>query len=1760
MLLNLPAAAARPGGPPVSAGVVRDLRVVYETPVAGMGFWKGLDVPAPRLYLRAEAAAEGREVPVADLVWELFLPTGYRVVRAEGSVVTDQVTAPPLAVANVAGAFYTGSGGVDFEHGALGLVLMGFGGCALKMAAPEARRGAEYLDDDASAWEAAGVPPGGKRAEAEEDLEAGTTLDTKEARGRGRSGGEKAADEYVPEVPEAARPEVPAPAARPAEEPPAVTTAPKPEPKAPRTLTPPADAPAVKKDAKKKAERAWALEGLASLKIDLAKTGDAVRFQSLGTDPRLALTVVDAGRTGSLAWALALAVIVGGLALTLRPAAARAAYVVGVALVATLIPVITGRIELAMVVNGAFYAACLLIPYYLLAGCVRWLGGKVRAVLAPAAPVAAGLVLAVAAGVLVAGGSSALADEKAAPYVIQVVPPPKPVKVPADAIILPYDPASKTGIQDADRLLVPYARYVELWNQAYPDKPIGQKEPPAPYALAGAALAATLQGDEFLLVEGHIDIDVYTDDYAMVPLPLEGGVLAKADLDGAPARLSVAEAAPAAKTKASKPVPQAFIVLYVSGKGRHRLDVAVRMRLHRRGGWRVVEGRLPVAPATALALRVPDAGTEVRLGGVPDRTTYETQAAGERIQTALGTQGSLSVQWRPTVSEGQIDRTLTAASKAVLDVQEDSLRLVWALHLEFRHGERDFFTVEVPAGYTVEKVEGTNVRGWELKAAGDHQEVTVTLLKRAKASEDLTITVWRQADAAGSPVADGEFDVPLVGVTGAQRHTGWLVIRRSPLLDLRTVRTAGVRRDDLPADLKKAVPGVGEMESPLGIRPYQAYRFVATPFSVRLAAAPTVAKKSAEVQMIVRLAEAERSLEARATLTVQHRPLYRARFVVPADLRLERVVAPGTFEWALTDEADRRVLTVYLASGVQGACPIVIQGKLGEDQKRLATAVPRVEVLDVERQQGDIVVQADPAFEVQTEALQHVERVLLARVSGWLSAEQKGLAALALHYTRPDYAGRLVLTARRPDVTCFTVTNARVTDRSIDETVLVSWTIRGAGVREVAFLVPAWMKDARIRVPLLRQKTITPLADDAAWVRVRLELQDEVMDELRVLIENDRLLSAGTHEAAIPQVETGRTDRRYVALESAGRDEVLVEAREGLEPLSRQQKEWATVAGMLRGGMTQAFIVSPGAESPRLAFRTKERAAVETVGARIGLARTNLVMDSSGAYRARQTYRIDNRIEQFLVIELPEGADLWTAVVAGRPVKPTRMDEARRVRIPIVKTAEGDLDYAVVLKYGGRIDSIDALAWSVTFPLIRPVNIRAELSQVELYLPETHRWFDFDGMDLVTEEGTFEAGILAYQNKLAGRLMQTLRSDNPFAQTRARSNLKDIAEQINDYQTSLGRRYYDNTTLQTELSNAGVILGNVDKAIQAQEQAQQVVGAFNDDLIRRVYEGQRNRRARNLVQDLDPNWKMAQPPPTQPARGQVGFNAAWFDGNLLLNKAAEAQQQKAGARFRVGGGQQGAMVQQQARMPDSQAAAQMFKKFAGKGLADRQLSEELDRKQQRRLSQSEVVERYQQKLQQRAEREKAQLSVTGTLSREQAIRTGRLADLTEKWSTLDARFGATVAQRDAWRREREDATKRLPAVGPGGFAGFGEVPVGLASLDVELPQRGRVYRFTSPLEKKIEITARSASLPLIEGAERVAGVAVLVAVIALVRRWLRGRSFDLRTQSIGSTVLIVLGVLGVALGIFPVAGLLVLAVGLGMKVRLFFARRRPAAG
>ena len=1233
------------GLPPGTEGKARALHLVYEAPVAEVLRGGKARLVGPKLRYRASAdAKDSSEIPLVNVQWKVTVPAGYAVISTDGTLEPESIQRPTPAPLVVAGALYEVSAGFvgPFFSSAreagrrapaenqLGLAMQNDAdGRNSASAKPSDGSGR----DDVMAWGVDAKP----RVQAQDNTIGGLA--------EKRDGAE--APSPVVLAPAAAAPPAgpvaPPPPTAPPTTPPSTTTfggvisgplpsivtpgtEAKPEPAKPaepalENESLPSSGSGDKKgggEAGKQVYRSGKLLGVSSLKIDIQQAGgdaatrhgeapadeNVVTFTSLGDAPEVVIMLADGNCLNALSWAAGAIAFLAGMAITFRPVRQKFALVLVLLLASALLPLAWDTLTVALICNAVFYAASLLVPYYLLVGLLRWIVRGVTGIgnrwLGRAATAAA-----VATAFALTSCMQAVAQDRGLS-----ASAPEPVVVPDDALIVPYDVKAENGIEKADHLLVPFDRYVELWNQAHPDKKLDAHPSPLPYALSGASYNATLEGDETLNVTGKMQINVLAEGYVSIPLGLRNGVLAKVMLDGKPAQMKIvtAVAKPAAPSKAANPVARndsTLFLLQLTGKGTHKLELEARLKLARMGGWRGTAAALPAAPAATMTFRIPQPQTEVRLGQVVDRRSRETTRPDEAIETALGPGGALQLQWRPKVAEAQVDRGLTVQSNALLDIEEDGLRMAVELKLEFRRGQRDGFTLGLPADYMVEKVAGGNVRGWEARRAAGKQTVEISLLKTAKDSEQISLFLARSG-RVGAPPLD-TFSVPFVTVSDAALASGQVTIRRSVLLDVRTVQRKGLTRIDL-GPLPDLSAGPATEESVLAVRPYEAYRFptLPPPDAFLLTAAPIAADVTAEAQTRVAVNADQPRLESRIVFHVGRRKIYRLEVAVPDDLAAAEVILPAAGQWTIEKQGKRSVLRATLAQGVEGDAALVLRGKLAALDARQEMPLPQLEVLGVKREEGDIAVQADPAFNVEARELRNAQETERQRVDAWLDAPLRDATRVALRYSGGAYSGRLRLVARKPEVVCDTITNVKVTDRAIEETIMLNYEIRNAGVRELTFLLPASMRDARISTPMLRRKTVAPADPKNADgpLRVRLELQGDAMNDLRVLVENDRLLPSGSssYSAPLPSPETagGAADfllRQFVVLENTNPDELTVEPLRGMEEIRRQQREWQTLCERLHtNNLYKAYLVQPGAGSPRLSFHLVAHEELQTAG------------------------------------------------------------------------------------------------------------------------------------------------------------------------------------------------------------------------------------------------------------------------------------------------------------------------------------------------------------------------------------------------------------------------------------------------------------------------------------------------------------------------------------------------------------------------------------
>ncbi len=1874
---------------------VRTLRVVYETTGAGLSLAGQIEAIAPQLLVRAKALDAERAVPQADLDWTLQLPSGYTIRRSDGTVYTTAIERREPAALKVAAVLYTLAGGFDpwYASGRENARR-----AALSNNLQQKGLATHSFHDSSATFDRIeqalpGAPPAASESATIEAARPGKDALAPMA--------EAKPNEAVP--PPTAMPEPPVPPK------PDTQTREQADQIAQKQFQPVAPATPAEGDksgggVEGKPATNFLLTGVSSLRIDMRADGggQAVTFTSLGSDPQLKAAVIDNRRIHAAAWGLGLLVALIGVGLTFRPAGQKAAFVVIMLLAASLPLLVTYKFdEVADVFDAVFYAACALAVYYPIAALAIAIGRWIQSRLVGSNPFdqrkghisrseMATVLLAIAA--LGLAPRDAGAQEPAGVRIVNlrdILPlvddTPGPVAVPPDAVVVPYDPEKPEERGAGQKLLVPYDKYVELYNRANPDQKIITTTLPADFALAGATYQATLAAADSLAVRGAIEIDVFSDKPVAVPMTLGGGVLVKATVDGASAKLQVVQpesesavgnavpgvprnategipySAPPAQQQVANPAPNAadslpprMLLLHLSGKGRKKLELTIHLGLTRQGGWRIVHGQLPVGPAAALTLVAPTAGTEIRHTSLADKPNFETKADNEEIATSLTASGQLDLQWRAKVSEGQVDQSLTAKSIAALDVREDALRLVWQVRLEFGRAFRDAFTFAVPADFLIEQVTGANVRGWSAKKVGGEgsaeQTLDVTLLKPAQGTETITIQLAKRGRVGQGELA--EFSAPTVVVIDAALQQGEIAVRRSPRLDLRTVTASGLSRAD--ADGQTApVEQVSDASDAavLVVKPYQTFRFVRMPVTLRLAAAEAAQATTAEVRAALRVAERDTTLDAAVVYRAAGQPLYKAELFLPQGFELDRL-GPAGLEWAITTENNRKKLTVQLLDGRTGEFQLTLFGRIvgvgdppspdGEPKTRTIPA-PVIEVIGVSKQEGDFVVLPDPDTDVRLENIQNADNVLLMQAIGWLAPEQQPLAKGALRFRAPNYAANLVLTPRTPQVSARTITNVKVTPRAIEETILLNFQIDQAGIRRLSFYLPEALAKARLNVKLLKSKTVEPATDSLGepipgWVRFRIELQDYVRDQFGMVVMHDRLLTTAPQAVAIPRVETGRTEQRLVAIENAGRDEIdTAGGLTNLEKLSPQQQTYRELQAVLGGTITEAFAVvneNVVGATPSLTFKTKERAAAETAAARIGLATTMLVVDQAGAYRGLQEYRVTNATEQFLEIQLPAGSRLWTATVAGQPVKPvvaggagfqpasgaglkpanvataaaSQPADPSVIRIPLVKTAEGEGDYPVQLKYGGQMDRVASFS-QVRFPLMRTVNINVERSQVRLHLPENYDWasyFDFGGsMRPVEDESELGEVFQLYLSDRIQEAKELLASANPYTRIRAMSNLKQSALLL-DSSRSMSQNNLKGLGVTLQGRNSELIL-EAEQQVQEQQAGQPSAVTDNRDRLNTYWEAQGVNRSKNVVSGLASNFDGRQDG-VAGAGKEGSFNSAWFDQNQLGTKgeAADSPDAKAAAVPNAAGkpsaaGKPGGRFSGRFTRDGGRNYADDFSKPQADGgeqgqndsLRTPQLANEQQRSQLQFQLKMEADERQSAaELSKSGEEQKslyrygqnldfnAQQQEFGGLAIQQPNQPGQSGAPLAPGGSPDVGGGQALGGMGRFAGPRggglfgggqsggqlqgqpadpftapaggpSAATAATPAPAPAVVTGdtYANVAAGLASLDFRLPERGRVYSFTTQ-RGLIDVTARPVAHTLIG---RLIGLAALIAAVLVVSVASRKPARDAYARLLGTVscgvLLAILGLVSLITGIFPYLGLVLIVAGIALAIR-----------
>ncbi len=1128
--------------------------------------------------------------------------------------------------------------------------------------------------------------------------------------------------------------------------------------------------PAKPKD-QKAARRAMGIRhtrrGRLTLPVDL--------IPAAGIEPQATFTALDntelivsltsrADMTSSW-WVGSLLILSVGVTLAHGRIKQKAIFIVSILFVSSLLALLWP--QATYFANGAFVAAAFLPLFYLLFALIRWLWKTAPAAVAKktaksAGPAALPLSLFLLLAFLLAGSTQAAAAANKPDKSRQKKPSAKLNEQSAlPPVIIPYrgDP---TRAENSDKILISYAEYIKLWNQAHPEDTLETPPPDTDISLAGVKYDVLITKEKLHLTLSA-DVATYGKDWVTLPLPLEHLAVTEVTLDGEPAQI---QRGPKGMT----------LMLPHRTTGRLQLKAVAEPKYSGRRG--IAAFSLPPLPGAVMNVILPAEDLDLEVDGAEGQISQQKINDYIKWFVPLGMARRLTLNWQPKIEHQLADRTLTAQTEHQFCAFHWAVLGTSKITYSFSSGQHNRFTLLLPTNVTLTDLKGPNIRDQQtvakIKLDGMmFSKIQVRLHRPAQKQFELTVR-W----AGELPEFDGSSRLFLPRAGKVQRESGTVTFYATGGMKINTTLLEGGRKVSLPDN--GAIPDFGwgqqgqqkqqDRSATEKVSPVAKYNWHYRPFAVSVLFSRETATAEIELDQLVRVTSDRAQLIVQAKLTAKKGRLFGADFALPKGYELLSVVGPVVADFYEHNQGQGRgrdrdrdnYLHVNFSSAPLETtlALVLVNNNISLDN----FTTPAITSLDAENQPlseqtGRIAVQLAASLEARTIASQNLKPIAPEALKGWLSRDQITAVQFAYRYRHADPVLKLNIRRLPSRVRVDIFAGLVVRATSAAYTYRLRYHISGSPIDHLRLSLPReYALPAAVESPALR--SLTRSDDGNGQTTLKLALVNEVTGEVDVTVNFDLPLDPSTRELVVPRIETDAPAgyRAVVAVQNMSRHNISVGDETNLTglPLSEQKK---IISSQLRQSLQYVFQSFEDNWSLRLNISPARSAA--RIQAVVDLLALTTIIDRNGRYRCEARLSLQNRSEQFLRVKVPRSMRLWSAEVAGEPVKPVKPVSAVKpvkpvitsdghpevILIPLVKTSPGGLPYDIHLYFAGEgIRAMNGIT-SLEPPGIEIEGIPVMQTTWSLRLPGGYRYLR-PGGNMSAVAGTAELLSISIEARL----------------------------------------------------------------------------------------------------------------------------------------------------------------------------------------------------------------------------------------------------------------------------------------------------------------------------------------------------------------------------------------------------------------------------
>ncbi len=678
-----------------------------------------------------------------------------------------------------------------------------------------------------------------------------------------------------------------------------------------------------------------------------------------------------------------------------------------------------------------------------------------------------------------------------------------------------------------------------------------------------------------------------------------------------------------------------------------------------------------------------------------------------RVEAVIGSADQVELLWTPRVKRAaEVAATVFCQNAALVTFGGGVVNVRATMDYQITQGELRQARVRLPAGQKLLRVEGREIRTWEIKSENGRQILVVDLLKGIPLNWRLTIETEKVLNALPADVA-----VETPHALDVKRENGLVALRGAEELALSVESASGLERVDAEEYGRMVAEKTGNLSS--------VFRFSNPEFALRVHAGSIQPEIEAVARNNFRVSAEQVSLSAVIDYTIKRAGVFTLKIVLPEGYRVEHVSGNNILQQAERNDGNARVLEVMLKERTSGA--YTLGAELTRDFKELPKSLDLAGAhpLETAKLTGFVAVSAEPGVAVKTESFDGLTELPAVSLPDYAAVAGTGnVLAYKFISSAPKSAPEWKLSVVTESVAAWVraeiVNTFMVTETLVSGRALVRYDIANAPVKELRVRVPAGFKNVEITGANIRSRN----QSGDVW---RVELQNPTRGFYTLTVTWDESPAEKTRALELTGISADGVERETGLLAISAKAPLQVGESSAADLQRVDAGDFPAWAGSPDNAMVLAYrYVRPGYQ---LALDVRRFDEAEVLQALVDSARFTSVVADDGQMMTEMSLSVRNNGRQFLEIALPAGARVWSAFVADQPVRPSLRDG--KLLLPIESSGADDGAITVELTYVGT-NAFPRDRGSIGFASPK-FDVPLKNARWDVYLPTDYDYQNFSG-------------------------------------------------------------------------------------------------------------------------------------------------------------------------------------------------------------------------------------------------------------------------------------------------------------------------------------------------------------------------------------------------------------------------------------------------